>query len=134
MMRLLSLPSGIGLHKLSSACYWNIFFYKSDIVVISSRFSSFFGLWQGPSALFSFRGGRMNEDSQRGPDSGRVGSQPCHIRRAVALMEANFAAKLSREEMARAAGLSGSYFNKLFTQCIGLSPHQLAGISGVPTA
>ena len=39
-------------------------------------------------------------------------------------MEANFAAKLSREEMARAAGLSVSYFSKLFTHCIGLSPHQ----------
>jgi len=66
----------------------------------------------------------MNEDNQQGPNFGRVGSQPCHIRRAVALMEANFAAKLSREEMARAAGLSVSYFSKLFTQCIGLSPHQ----------
>jgi AraC family transcriptional regulator len=66
----------------------------------------------------------MNVDSQQGPDSSHVGSQPCHIRRAVALMEANFAAKLSREEMARAAGLSVSYFSKLFTQCIGLSPHQ----------
>jgi AraC family transcriptional regulator len=66
----------------------------------------------------------MNEDNQQAPDSRRVKSQPCHIRRAVALMEANFAAKLSREEMARTAGLSVSYFSKLFTQCIGLSPHQ----------
>ena len=66
----------------------------------------------------------MNEIDQQGPDSGRVGSQPCHIRRALALMEANFAAKLSRVEMARTAGLSVSYFSKLFTQCIGLSPHQ----------
>jgi AraC family transcriptional regulator len=66
----------------------------------------------------------MNEIDQQGPDSGRVGSQPCHIRRALALMEANFAAKLSRVEMARTAGLSVSYFSKLFTQFIGLSPHQ----------
>ena len=66
----------------------------------------------------------MNEDNQQGPNSGRAGPQPCHIRRAVALMEANFATKLSRKEMARAAGLSVSYFSKLFTQCIGLSPHQ----------
>jgi AraC family transcriptional regulator len=67
----------------------------------------------------------MNELNQHGPDdSGHVGSQPCRIRRAVALMEANFAAKLSRKEMARAAGLSVSHFSKLFTQCIGLSPHQ----------
>lgn len=66
----------------------------------------------------------MNDINQQGPESGRVGFQPCRIRRAVALMEANFPAKLSREEMARAAGLSVSYFSKLFTQCIGLSPHQ----------
>ena len=67
----------------------------------------------------------MYEESQKqGPDSRHLGYQPCRIRRAVALMEANFAAKLSREEMARAAGLSVSYFSKLFTHCIGLSPHQ----------
>jgi AraC family transcriptional regulator len=66
----------------------------------------------------------MNEHNQHGPDSGHVGSQLCRIQRAVALMEANFAAKLSREEMARAAGLSVSHFSKLFTQCMGLSPHQ----------
>ena len=66
----------------------------------------------------------MCEDSQQGPDSTYVGSQPCPIRRAVGLIEANFAARLSREEMARAAGLSVSYFSKLFTHCIGLSPHQ----------
>ena len=66
----------------------------------------------------------MSEHDRSGPDSGHVGSQPCRIRRAVALMETNFAAKLSREEMARAAGLSVSYFSKLFAQCIGLSPHQ----------
>jgi AraC family transcriptional regulator len=67
----------------------------------------------------------MYEKSQKqGPDSSHAGYQPCPIRRAVTLMEANFAAKLSREEMARAAGLSVSYFSKLFTHCIGLSPHQ----------
>jgi AraC family transcriptional regulator len=66
----------------------------------------------------------MNETDQPGADLGPVGFQPCRIRRAVTLMEANFPAKLSREEMARAAGLSVSYFSKLFTQCIGLSPHQ----------
>ena len=44
----------------------------------------------------------MNEDNQQGADSGRVGSQPCHIRRALALMEANFAAKLSRVELLHA--------------------------------
>jgi AraC family transcriptional regulator len=57
------------------------------------------------------------------------GLRPCgvsayRIRRAVALVEANFAAKLSRQEMARAAGLSVSHFSKLFALCIGASPHQ----------
>jgi AraC-like DNA-binding protein len=66
----------------------------------------------------------MNENNQSGPDCGRGRSQPCRIRRAVALMEANFAAKLSREEMAHVAGLSVSHFSKLFTRCIGFSPHQ----------
>jgi AraC family transcriptional regulator len=67
----------------------------------------------------------MYEESQKqGPDSRHPGCQPCRIRRAVALMEANFAAKLSREEMARAAGLSVSHFSKLFALCIGASPHQ----------
>ena len=76
----------------------------------------------------------MNEIDQQGPDSGRVGSQPCHIRRALALMEANFAAKLSRVEMARTAGLSVSYFSKLFTQFIGLSPTNTWCVAGCVTA
>jgi AraC family transcriptional regulator len=66
----------------------------------------------------------MNEDSPKGPDSSRFEPQPCHIRRALALMDANFAAKLSRKDLACAAGLSVSYFSKLFTRCIGLSPHR----------
>jgi AraC family transcriptional regulator len=66
----------------------------------------------------------MRERERFGPDSDHVGCQPCRIRRAVALVETNFAAKLSRKEMARAAGLSVSHFSKLFTLCIGASPHQ----------
>ena len=66
----------------------------------------------------------MSEHNQPGADSDHVGSQPCRIRRAVALVEANFAAKLSRKEMARAAGLTVSHFSKLFALCIGASPHQ----------
>ena len=66
----------------------------------------------------------MSEHDRTGPDSDHVGSQPCRIRRAVALVETNFAAKLSRQEMARAAGLSVSHFSKLFALCIGASPHQ----------
>ena len=37
-------------------------------------------------------------------------AQQRRIQQAVALMEANFASRLSREEMARAAGLSVSLF------------------------
>jgi AraC family transcriptional regulator len=66
----------------------------------------------------------MSEHDRPGQDSDHVGFQPCRIRRAVALVETNFAAKLSREEMARAAGLSVSHFSKLFALCIGASPHQ----------
>ena len=51
-------------------------------------------------------------------------AQKRRIQQAVSLMEANFASRLSREEMASAAGLCVSHFSKLFTQCIGLSPHQ----------
>jgi AraC family transcriptional regulator len=54
----------------------------------------------------------MSEAQQRG------------IQRAVALIEANFTSSLNRKEMARAAGMSVSYFSKLFTQYLGLSPHQ----------
>jgi AraC family transcriptional regulator len=66
----------------------------------------------------------MSEHDRPAQNSDHVGSQPCRIRRAVALVETNFAAKLSREEMARAAGLSVSHFSKLFALCIGASPHQ----------
>jgi AraC family transcriptional regulator len=54
----------------------------------------------------------MSEAQQRG------------IQRAVALIEANFTSSLSRKEMARAAGMSVSYFSKLFNGYFGLSPHQ----------
>jgi AraC family transcriptional regulator len=66
----------------------------------------------------------MSEHDRTGPDFDHVESQPCRIRRAVALVENNFAAKLSRKEMARAAGLSVSHFSKIFALCIGASPHQ----------
>jgi AraC family transcriptional regulator len=66
----------------------------------------------------------MSEHDRSGPDCDHVGSRPYRIRRAVALVETNFAAKLSRQEMARAAGLSVSHFSKLFALCIGASPHQ----------
>jgi AraC-like DNA-binding protein len=46
------------------------------------------------------------------------------IQRAVALIEANFTFSLSRKEMARAAGMSVSYFSNQFRRHLGLSPHQ----------
>ncbi len=66
----------------------------------------------------------MSEHDRTAPNSDHVGPQLCRIRRAVALVETNFATKLSRKEMARAAGLSVSHFSKLFALCIGASPHQ----------
>ena len=66
----------------------------------------------------------MSEHDRTGADFDHVESQPCRIRRAVALVENNLAAKLSRKEMARAAGLSVSHFSKIFALCIGASPHQ----------
>ena len=42
----------------------------------------------------------------------------------VALVISTFGVKLSRKEMARAAGLSVSHFSKIFALCIGASPHQ----------
>ena len=45
------------------------------------------------------------------------------IRRAIALMEANFAAKLTRDEVARTAGLSPFHFSRLFHEVVGLAPH-----------
>jgi AraC family transcriptional regulator len=66
----------------------------------------------------------MSEHDRTGPDFDHVESRPCRIWRAVALVENNFATKLSRKEMARAAGLSVSHFSKIFALCIGASPHQ----------
>jgi AraC family transcriptional regulator len=66
----------------------------------------------------------MNKDHLHGLDLEHPAFQPRRIGRAVALMETNFAAKLGRKEMARAAGLSVSHFSKLFTLCVGASPHQ----------
>jgi AraC-like DNA-binding protein len=58
------------------------------------------------------------------PDGGNVEAQQRRIQRVVALLEANFASKLSRDELAHAAGLSPSHFSQLFHSVVGLSPHQ----------
>lgn len=106
-MHSLPLPAGITVRKITSTRSVRFFFCrKSDIVVNFSHFSPFFRLWRCRIVLF--RGGYMSEHGRLGPDSDHVGCQPCRIRRALALVETNFAAKLSRKEMARAAGLSVS--------------------------
>jgi AraC-like DNA-binding protein len=46
------------------------------------------------------------------------------IRRAIALMQENFASKLTRDEVARAVGLSPFHFSRLFHALVGLAPHQ----------
>ena len=58
------------------------------------------------------------------PDAGNPEAQQRRIRHAVALMEANFASKLTRDEVARAAGLSPFHFSRLFHRVVGLAPHQ----------
>jgi len=58
------------------------------------------------------------------PMAGNPEAQHRSIRQAIALMEANFASKLTRDEVARAAGLSPFHFSRLFHQVVGLAPHQ----------
>jgi AraC-like DNA-binding protein len=55
-------------------------------------------------------------------ENGVVGEQ--RIQRAVALMEAKFASKLTRDEVARAAHLSPFHFSRLFRRVMGVSPHE----------
>ncbi len=56
--------------------------------------------------------------------AGNPEAQHRSIRQAIALMEGNFALKLTRDEVARAAGLSPFHFSRLFHQVVGLAPHQ----------
>jgi len=58
------------------------------------------------------------------PWAGNLEAQHSAIRQAIALMKANFASKLTRDEVARAAGLSPFHFSRLFHQLVGLAPHQ----------
>jgi AraC-like DNA-binding protein len=58
------------------------------------------------------------------PDAGDAGAQLRRIQQAVALMETNFASKLTLEQLARASGLSAFHFSRLFHRVVGLSPHQ----------
>ena len=58
------------------------------------------------------------------PLAGNPEAQHRSIRQAIALMEANFSLRLTGDEVARATGLSPFYFNRLFHQLVGLTPHQ----------
>ncbi len=58
------------------------------------------------------------------PDAGNAEAQERRIRRATDLMEANFASRLTRDEIAAAAGLSAFHFSRLFHRIVGLAPHQ----------
>ena len=40
------------------------------------------------------------------------------------MMQANFASKLTRDEVVRAVGLSPFHFSRLFHQFVGLAPHR----------
>jgi AraC-like DNA-binding protein len=55
-------------------------------------------------------------------ENGVAGEQ--RIQRAVALIEAKFASKLTRDEVARAARLSPFHFSRLFRRVMGVSPHE----------
>jgi AraC-type DNA-binding domain-containing proteins len=52
------------------------------------------------------------------------GAQQHCIQRAAGLIEAKFTSHLRRKEMARAAGMSVSYFSYLFSRQFRLSSHQ----------
>jgi AraC family transcriptional regulator len=66
----------------------------------------------------------VSQIDPRLPMAGNLEAQHRSIRQAVALMEANFASRLTRDEVARAAGLSPFHFSRLFHQVVGLAPHQ----------
>jgi AraC-like DNA-binding protein len=57
-------------------------------------------------------------------DAGHLDAQHRRIQEAVVFIEANFASNMSREEVARVAGLSPSHFSRLFHALVGLAPHQ----------
>lgn len=65
-----------------------------------------------------------SQSDPRLPEPGDVGAQLRRIQPAVAMMEVDFAYKLSLEQLAAAAGLSPFHFSRLFSRLMGLSPHQ----------
>ena len=61
---------------------------------------------------------------RRFAEAGNLDAQHQRIQKAVSFMDANFASKMSREEVASVAGLSPFHFSRLFHALVGLSPHQ----------
>jgi AraC-like DNA-binding protein len=58
------------------------------------------------------------------PEAGNLDAQHHRIQEAIAFMQANFASRMTREEVARVAGLSPSHFSRLFHALVGLPPHE----------
>ena len=58
------------------------------------------------------------------PEAGHLDAQHRRIQEAVVFIEANFASMMTREEVARVAGLSPFHFSRLFHALVGLTPHQ----------
>lgn len=58
------------------------------------------------------------------PETGTGEPRQRRIQQAIALMEAKFASKLTRDDVARAANLSPFHFSRLFRRVMGLSPHE----------
>ena len=57
-------------------------------------------------------------------EAGHLDAQHRRIQEAVVFIEANFASRMTREEVARVAGLSPFHFSRLFHALVGLTPHQ----------
>jgi AraC-like DNA-binding protein len=58
------------------------------------------------------------------PEAGHLDAQHRRIQEAIVFMEANFASRMTREEVARVAGLSPFHFSRLFHALVGLTPHR----------
>jgi len=58
------------------------------------------------------------------PEVANLDAQHRRIQEAVVFIEANFASNITREDVARVAGLSPFHFSRLFHALVGLTPHQ----------
>ena len=58
------------------------------------------------------------------PEAGKLDAQHRRIQEAIVFIEANFASRMTREEVARVAGLSPFHFSRLFHALVGLTSHQ----------